>query len=54
MYLIFIIVAMVITGVMVTVAAIPVVAITALMPTRMTIINVMASSSLSVAIFHIS
>ena len=50
MDLIFIIVAMAITGVMV----IPVIALTALMPTLMTIINVMASSSMSVAIFHIS
>ena len=54
MDLIFIIVAMAITGVMAIMAAIPVIALTALMPTLMTIINVMASSSMSVAIFHIS
>ena len=54
MDLIFIIVAMAITGVMVIMAAIPVIALTALMPTLMTIINVMASSSMSVAIFYIS
>ena len=54
MDLIFIIVAMTITGVMAILAAIPVIALTALMPTLMTIINVMASSSMSVAIFHIS
>ena len=45
---------MAITGVMAIMAAIPVIALTALMATRMTIINVMASSSMSVAFFHIS
>ena len=54
MDLIFIIVAMAITGLMAIMTAIPVIALTALMPTLMTIINVMASSSMSVAIFHIS
>ena len=54
MDLIFIIVAKAITGVMAIMAAIPVIALTTLMPTLMTIINVMASSSMSVAIFHIS
>ena len=50
----FIIVAMTISGVMVIMAAIPVIALTALMPSLMTIFNVIASSSMSVAIFHIS
>ena len=54
MDLIFIIVAMAITGLMAIMTAIPVIALTALMPTLMTIINVMASSSMSVTIFHIS
>ena len=54
MDLIFVIVAMAITGVMAIMAAIPAIALTALMPTPMTIINVMASSSMSVVIFHIS
>ena len=45
---------MAITGVMAIMAAIPVIALTALMATPMTIINVMASSSMSVAFFHIS
>ena len=54
MDLIFILVAMAITGIMAIMAAIPVIALTALMATPMTIINVMASSSMSVAFFHIS
>ena len=54
MGLIFIIVAIAITGVMAIMTAIPVIALSALMPTLMTIINVMASSSMSVAFFHIS
>ena len=53
MDLIFIIVAMAITGLMAIMTAIPVIALTALMPTLMTIINVMVSSSMSVTIFHI-
>ena len=50
----FIKVAMAITGIIAIMAAIPVIALTALMPTLITIINVMASSYMSVAICHIS
>ena len=52
MDLIFLIVAMALTGIMAIMAAIPVIALTALMPTLMTITIVMASSFMSVAIFH--